>query len=62
MRPTGANHVLIDGSAQWVREQEMRRLHSWNLSARQACYYQDRKDFPPSLLSQIDAGGMKVPP
>ena len=60
--PAGGNHVLVDGSASWVKAAQLRRLHSWNVDTRRMYYYQDRKDFPPNLLSQIDATSMKITP
>ena len=60
--PTGGNHVFVDGSARWIRAEDLRRLHSWNIDGRRAYFFQDRKDFPPTLLSQIDAPSMKIGP
>ena len=60
--PAGANHALVDGSASWVKAAQMRRLHTWNVDGRRMYYYQDRKDFPASLLSQIDATSMRITP
>jgi prepilin-type N-terminal cleavage/methylation domain-containing protein len=60
--PAGANHVLVDGSASWVNISELRRLHSWDINGRRMYYYQDRKDFPQALLSQVDATSMRVTP
>ena len=60
--PAGANEVLVDGSASWVKTTDLRRLHSWNISGRLMYYYQNPKDFPPALLSQLDATSMRVMP
>jgi prepilin-type N-terminal cleavage/methylation domain-containing protein len=60
--PLGANELFTDTSARWVRAADMRRLHSWNLDGRKMYYYQDRKDFPAALLSQIDATSMRITP
>jgi prepilin-type N-terminal cleavage/methylation domain-containing protein len=60
--PSGANHVLVDGSASWVKVSDLRRLHSWDINGRRMYYYQDRKDFPDALLTQVDATSMRVTP
>src|SRR5438270_4186818 len=53
-RPQGGNQVFMDGSARWIRVEDMRLLTTWNLSARQCYFYQDSKDFPTALLSVLD--------
>jgi prepilin-type N-terminal cleavage/methylation domain-containing protein len=60
--PSGGDHLFVDGSAQWIKAREMRRLHTWSLEGRKMYYYQDRKDFPQGLLSQIDAPSMRIMP
>jgi len=60
--PSGGNHTFVDGSAQWIKAQQMRRLHTWSLEGRKMYYYQDRKDFPLVLLSQIDTPRMQIAP
>jgi hypothetical protein len=60
--PRGGNHVLVDGSARWVPASDLRFLHSWNLSGRKCYFDQDRKDFPSSLLMQVDAPSMRIQP
>ena len=50
-RPTGGNHVFIDGSARWARVNEMFFFHSWNPTTgggREAYFYQDIKDIDPA--------------
>ena len=60
--PTGGNHVFADGSGRWVKAPELRRLHSWSLEGRKMYYFQDRKDFPPGLLTRLDDADMLITP
>lgn len=58
-KPAGGNQVFMDGSAQWVKIDDMRLLTSWNLSSRQCYFYQDPRDFPLALLNAMDKPYMK---
>ena len=60
VKPAGSNHVYVDGSARWIKVEELRYLHSFN--SRPAWFYQDLKDLPAAFLSQVDATSMKVQP
>ncbi|MCU0784389.1 MAG: prepilin-type N-terminal cleavage/methylation domain-containing protein [Verrucomicrobia bacterium] len=60
--PAGANHVFVDGSARWIKAEQLRRFHSWSVNARRAYFYQDRSDFPAALLSQVDRPDMLIGP
>jgi prepilin-type N-terminal cleavage/methylation domain-containing protein len=63
MVPKGGNQVFVDGSARWIRFEEMYFLHSWDPSwtgRRLAFFYQDSSDFNtaptpqyPIRLSQV---------
>lgn len=48
-KPVGGNQLFIDGSARWVRIQDMSYFHSWSTSGRDAYFWQDPKDFEGSL-------------
>jgi prepilin-type N-terminal cleavage/methylation domain-containing protein len=51
--PVGGNQLLIDGSASWVRAEEMYFLTTWAVGTRDGYFYQDPKDFPPQLKNAL---------
>lgn len=54
--PAGGNHLLIDGSASWVKMKKMYFLHSWVSGSSRAGYiYQDPSDFPQALKNVLPA-------
>jgi prepilin-type N-terminal cleavage/methylation domain-containing protein len=58
--PKGGNEVFCDGSAQWIRFEQMYFLHTWESSPsftgkRIAYFYQDPSDFDPTLRQQLPA-------
>jgi prepilin-type N-terminal cleavage/methylation domain-containing protein len=57
--PAGGNQVFMDGSARWVKIEDMRLLTSWNLGSRQCYFYQESRDFPSALLNVIDKPYMR---
>ena len=63
-RPPGGNEVFCDGSAQWIKIDQMRMLTSWlpGGSGRDFYFYQDPKDFPTLLALHLNATGMVPPP
>jgi prepilin-type N-terminal cleavage/methylation domain-containing protein len=60
--PAGGNEVFIDGSARWIKADQMRFLTTWDTANRKCYFYQDRQDFPPSLLNFLDSPFMKPQP
>jgi hypothetical protein len=57
--PVGGNEVFADGSARWIKAEQMRFLTTWNLTDRKCYFYQDSMDFPTTLLTQLDRLYMK---
>jgi hypothetical protein len=57
--PEGGNHVYTDGSASWVRFEDMYFLHSWNPGGRICYWYQDPAGITdrrlPRLLDKLTA-------
>src|SRR6185295_5896819 len=63
--PSGGNQLLVDGSASWVKPQNMYFLHNWGggwTSDRIAYFYQDPKDFDPMLASPAVFNSLKYRP
>lgn len=53
--PAGANEVFCDGSAQWCKVETLRALTTFRWDgSRNFYFYQDRSDFPASLIQQLD--------
>jgi prepilin-type N-terminal cleavage/methylation domain-containing protein len=57
--PSGGNQAFADGSARWIKADQMRMLNSWDFQ--KLCYwYQDSQDFPAGpLTAQLNAPFMK---
>lgn len=53
LAPQGGNEAFVDGSVQWIQAEKMFFLSSWSISARQAYWYQDPKDFPTALKNVL---------
>lgn len=49
MMPDGANEVFADGSARWIKANQLRYLHSWAGDTRKCYFWQDPIDLPASL-------------
>ncbi|MEO6033787.1 MAG: prepilin-type N-terminal cleavage/methylation domain-containing protein [Verrucomicrobiota bacterium] len=63
--PAGANEVFVDGSAQWIKVDKLRFLHSWDPSltgGRQLYFWQDPKDLPSALLSRWNSATLRPQP
>lgn len=57
--PAGANEVFADGSGQWIKQNQLRFLHSWFPDSRKCYFYQDNHDLPTALTSRWDSAGLK---
>jgi prepilin-type N-terminal cleavage/methylation domain-containing protein len=63
LRPPGGNEVFTDGSAQWIKIDQMRMLTTWAVGGgRDFYFYQDSQDFPALLSLHLNAAGMVPPP
>jgi type II secretory pathway pseudopilin PulG len=60
--PIGGNEVFADGSAQWIKFEEMHYLTTWqpDFTARQCFFYQDSSDFAPELVSVLPLLSAKI--
>ncbi len=56
--PAGGNEVFVDGSAQWIKIDQMRLLTTWDVTDRLFYFYQDPQDFPAFLLAHMNSGKM----
>jgi prepilin-type N-terminal cleavage/methylation domain-containing protein len=56
--PAGGNEVFVDGSAQWIKIDDMRALTTFRKSDRTFYFYQDRTDFPTQLQKHVDDPSM----
>ncbi len=61
-RPPGGNEVFCDGSAQWIKIDQMRMLTTWTIGGRDFYFYQDSRDFPALLAQHLNGAGMVPPP
>jgi prepilin-type N-terminal cleavage/methylation domain-containing protein len=60
-RPPGGNEVFCDGSAQWIKIDQMHMLTSWVTDgSRNFYFYQDTQDFPALLALHLI--GLAPPP
>ncbi|MBI3853743.1 MAG: prepilin-type N-terminal cleavage/methylation domain-containing protein [Verrucomicrobia bacterium] len=63
--PVGGNQLFMDGSARWIKIQEMFFLHSWGplwTDGRISYFYQDSTDFDPKLAQQTALNSLKFRP
>jgi prepilin-type N-terminal cleavage/methylation domain-containing protein len=57
--PAGGNEVFADGSASWIKADQMRLLTTWDIANRKCYFYQNRMDFPPGMITLLDNSLMK---
>jgi prepilin-type N-terminal cleavage/methylation domain-containing protein len=57
--PAGANEVFADGSARWIKADQLRFLHSWFPDNRKCYFYQDNMDLPASLVTRWGSPALK---
>lgn len=62
--PAGGNQVFADGSAQWIKTDQMRMFNSWDTGGKLCYWSQSSQDFPAgsALLVQLNAPFMKPQP
>ena len=54
--PAGGNQVFMDGSARWIKFEQMYYLHSWSADGtRIAYFYQDDSDFDDRLKQRLSS-------
>ncbi|PWU09207.1 MAG: prepilin-type cleavage/methylation domain-containing protein [Verrucomicrobia bacterium] len=60
--PEGGNQLFCDGSARWIKADQMRFLTTWDVNNRKCYFFQDRMDFPsgPMTSALMDQPFMKV--
>jgi type II secretory pathway pseudopilin PulG len=53
--PPGGNQLFVDGSARWIKFEQMHFLTTWKgaTQTRQAFFYQDPSDFDPALVKEL---------
>lgn len=54
-KPIGGNQVFVDGSARWIKAEQMFFFHSWDFSDssnREGYFYQDTSDFEGRMAVQ----------
>ncbi|HYG21436.1 MAG TPA: prepilin-type N-terminal cleavage/methylation domain-containing protein [Verrucomicrobiae bacterium] len=55
--PAGSNQVFCDGSASWIKAEQLYFLHTWTsdlgAGGKQCYFYQDPVDFPAALRQQL---------
>jgi prepilin-type N-terminal cleavage/methylation domain-containing protein len=51
--PSGGNQVFVDGSARWIKFQQMYFLHSWDPGGRLSYMFQE--DVDPKLAPKLDS-------
>ena len=60
-KPIGANHVFIDGSARWVKAENLYRYHSWSPASRVCYFFQEPKGFTGLLANPTVVNSLRFP-